>query len=394
MLEAALTAGILSVGAHVTAAGIVPTPAVAHLVRKYGADAGVVISASHNTVEYNGIKFFNCDGFKLSDEIEDEIESYIFGQQKIGELPYGDAVGMKTVADDAGEDYIKFAVDKAKCDFSGMTIALDCANGAAYHVAPAAIERLGAAVHVIHNRPTGLNINDKCGSTHVEDLQKFVVDSGADIGIAFDGDADRLIAVDETGKVIDGDVIMGLCAMQLKEQGLLKDDTLVATVMSNLGLLLSCEKQGIKVLQAKVGDRYVLEEMQKNGYNLGGEQSGHIIFLEENTTGDGLVSAIMLISMLKQSGKTASALASQITILPQILVNATIKNEHKNALDNDVEVKAMIDMLDKKYDGCGRLLVRASGTEPLVRVMIEGQDIEDMTSDAENLKNLLISKFA
>ena len=389
MLESALVAGILSVGAHVKKLNIIPTPAVAHLIRQYKADAGVVISASHNSVEYNGIKYFNSEGFKLSDELEEEIESYIFGERTIDQVPGGDQVGVKIRCPQALDDYVRFAVSTADGRLDGLKVAVDCANGAAYRSGPMALEQLGAQLAVIFNEPTGFNINEGCGSTHIQRLQEFVKECGADIGLAFDGDADRLIAVDEMGAEIDGDVIMGLLAIDLKNKGKLKNNAIIATVMSNLGLTQSLRQHGIDVYQTKVGDRYVLEELIKTGCVLGGEQSGHIILMEQNTTGDGLVSAIQLLGILKRSGKKASQLAEQITILPQVLVNAKIKNENKPKLEEDEKIKAFVTQLNQKYSGIGRLLVRVSGTEPLIRVMIEGKDKADMERDASALAALI-----
>lgn len=389
MLESALVAGVLSVGAHVKKLNIIPTPAVAHLIRQYKADAGVVISASHNSVEYNGIKYFNSEGFKLSDELEEEIESYIFGERTIDQVPGGDQVGVKIRCPQALDDYVRFAVSTADGRLDGLKVAVDCANGAAYRSGPMALEQLGAQVEVIFNEPTGFNINKGCGSTHIQRLQEFVKECGADIGLAFDGDADRLIAVDEMGAEIDGDVIMGLLAIDLKNKGKLKNNAIIATVMSNLGLTQSLRQHGIEVYQTKVGDRYVLEELIKTGCVLGGEQSGHIILMEQNTTGDGLVSAISLLGILKRSGKKASQLAEQITILPQVLVNAKIKNENKPKLEEDEKIKTFVTQLNQKYSGIGRLLVRVSGTEPLIRVMIEGKDKNDMEKDASALAALI-----
>lgn len=386
MLENALISGILSTGADVISVGEIPTPAIAYLTRKYGADAGVVISASHNSFEYNGIKFFNKDGFKLSDEIEAEIEEYLLGNAKIDEVISHESLGRLTHnAEDALKDYVAFAASTAMTDLSGVKVALDCANGASFKTAPLAFEKLGAQVVTSFNEPDGININDGCGSTHIEKLQKFVVRTGSDIGFAYDGDADRLISVDEKGNVVDGDVIMGLIAMHLKEKGELTQNLLVGTVMSNLGLILSCEKKGIKVLQTKVGDRYVLEEMIKTGALIGGEQSGHIILFDHNTTGDGLVSSIALLSVLKLSGKKLSELAKEITILPQVLVNVKVQNSYKEKLLDIKEVAAKAEEIKNKYSGTGRLLLRPSGTEPLVRIMIEGQNYEEIEKDANEL---------
>ncbi|MDP4118016.1 MAG: phosphoglucosamine mutase [Bacillota bacterium] len=390
MLESALVAGILSTGADVYLVGEIPTPAIAYLTRKYGADAGVVISASHNSFEYNGIKFFNKDGFKLSDEIEDEIESYILADAQLEEVPNGVSLGrIVRNIENAENDYVNFAISSAMTDISGLKVAVDCANGASFKVAPEALRRLGVDVITIHDNPDGININDGCGSTHIEKLQKFVCEKEADIGLAFDGDADRLIAVDEKGNIIDGDVIMGLISMHLKSKGELTQNKLIGTVMSNLGLVKFCEKHGIEFVQTKVGDRYVLEKMIETGACIGGEQSGHIICFNFNTTGDGLVSAIALLSVLELSGKKASEIASEITILPQVLLNVKVKNEYKKRLMEIKEVAEAACALNKKYNGAGRLLLRPSGTEPLVRIMIEGQDIDEISRDAQSLANVV-----
>ncbi len=389
MLEAALTAGLCSVGAMVIPLGIIPTPAVAYLVRLYKADAGVVISASHNPCEYNGIKFFNSEGYKLKDEIEDEIEDYIEGRKSIGELPTHGEVGYVATNHNAVEDYVNFAVSTIDCRLDGLKIAIDCANGASYETAFKALNKLGANVEAIHNTPDGVNINAMCGSTHMDSLKAYVTSIGADIGIAFDGDADRMLAVDEKGNIIDGDQVMAVCAKHLMDEGKLKHNTLVATVMSNLGLFIAGEKLGINIPRTKVGDRYVLEEMLDKGYVIGGEQSGHIIFLEHNTTGDGLVSALQFLSVLKKSGKKASELASIVQVLPQVLVNAHVKLENKNKYMDFPEIAAACSTLEAEFSGEGRVLIRPSGTEPLVRVMIEGKDPEYINKKANELAQLI-----
>lgn len=386
MLENALISGILSTGADVISVGVIPTPAIAYLTRKYGADAGVVISASHNSFEYNGIKFFNGEGFKLSDSIEEEIESYILGENKIEEVIAGASLGkLYQNAESAVSDYVDFAVSTAFADFEGIKVAIDCANGASFRTAPLAFEKLGAKIFASFTEPDGININNECGSTHIEKLQKFVLETGADVGFAYDGDADRLISVDEQGNVVDGDVIMGLIAMYFKEKGELTQNLLVGTVMSNLGLILSCKKHDIDVLQTKVGDRYVLEEMIKTGACIGGEQSGHIILFNHNTTGDGLVSSIALMSILKLSGKKLSELSKEIEILPQVLVNVKVNNKYKEKLLEIKEVAEKAAEIEKKYKETGRLLLRPSGTEPLVRIMIEGQNFDEINKDANEL---------
>lgn len=389
MLEAALTAGLCSVGAKVIPLGVIPTPAVAYLTRLYNADAGVVISASHNPCEYNGIKFFNSEGYKLRDEIENEIEDYIEGRKTIDELPTHGKVGYVSANHNAVEDYVKFAVSTIDTDLEGLKIAIDCANGASYETAFKALNKLGASVEAIHNTPDGKNINDMCGSTHMESLQQYVVSIGADVGIAFDGDADRMLAVDEKGNLIDGDQIMAVCAKHLMDQGKLEKNTLVATVMSNLGLFIAGEKLGINIPKTKVGDRYVLEEMLEKGYVLGGEQSGHIIFLEHNTTGDGLVSALQFLSVLKKTGKKASELAGIVTVMPQVLYNAKVKPEYKNTYMDFAEIADMIGEMEKEFAGEGRVLIRPSGTEPLVRVMIEGKNRENIDKKAKALAELI-----
>ncbi len=394
MLESALVAGILSVGAEAVLLGVVPTPAVAYLTGKYKADAGVVISASHNPAQYNGIKFFNREGFKLSDEIEDEIEAYILGKKAIENFPTGADIGRKSYIRTAVSDYVDFACSAATENLCGMKIALDCANGANFEAAPLAFEKLGAQVEVICNTPDGVNINADCGSTHIDKLRDYVKQTGADAGIAFDGDADRVIAVAEDGSVIDGDVLIGLYAMQLKAEGKLSNNVVVGTVMSNMGLALMCKKQGIDFVQTKVGDRYVLEKMLELGGVIGGEQSGHVISLNDNTTGDGLVCALHFLKLLKKSGKKASELAKEVPLLPQVIVNAKVLNEYKPDILTDKETVRLISDIEQKYSGEGRLLVRPSGTEPVVRVMIEGTDINEMRNDAKRLAELLEGKFS
>lgn len=393
MLECALIAGILSAGANVLVAGVVPTPAVSYLTRAHKADAGVVISASHNPAEFNGIKFFNRNGFKLSDAVEEEIENIILNDIRL-DLPTGEEIGTYSYLDTGVEEYVNFALSTVNVDLSGLKIALDCANGASSVTSPKAIRALGAEVVVTHNQPDGWNINKDCGSTHLESLKACVVENRCDLGLAFDGDADRLLAVDELGNEINGDQIMAVCALNMKKKGTLNKNTLVATVMSNLGLFLTGKEQGINIPQTKVGDRYVLEEMQKGGYNLGGEQSGHIIFLDHNTTGDGLVSALQLLSVLKESGQSLSFLAAEaVTILPQALVNARIKNENKNTFMEDTEIAEAIRAVEAKFHGIGRVLIRPSGTEPLVRVMIEGTEKEEIQKEAEKLAALIQEKM-
>ena len=389
MLEAALVAGICSVGVDVVTIGIVPTPAVSYLTRKYEADAGVVISASHNPVEYNGIKFFNSKGYKLNDDIEEEIENIVLENREIPFIPVGAEIGRKTVIENGAQEYTDYLKGTIKVDFTGIKVAVDCGNGAAYIAAPSLLKELGAEVEVIHNEPNGVNINVNCGSTKPEEAQKLVKATGADIGISFDGDADRLIAVDENGKEVDGDHILAICGINLKNKGELTNNAIVGTVMSNMGLDLCAKEHGIDVVKTKVGDRYVLEEMREKGYCLGGEQSGHIIFLQHNTTGDGLLTALQLIAILKESGKKLSELASVMTTMPQVLINAKVASHNKDKYMDDKVISEEISKLESKFHGEGRVLIRPSGTEPLVRVMIEGKNQEEITQMAQSLANLI-----
>ncbi len=393
MLESALAAGLCSVGAEVIIVGVIPTPAVAYLTRLYKADAGIVISASHNPMEYNGIKFFNSKGFKLSDEIEEKIESLILDNSDEIKPATGENIGRIVYKNDGVEDYRKFAKTTISTKLNGMKIAIDCANGASSVTAKKVLEDLGAEVFVINDTPDGTNINKNCGSTHMEQLCEYVKTVNADIGLAFDGDADRVLATDENGELVDGDKIMAICALEMREQGKLNDNVIVATVMSNLGLFIMAEQNGLEVKKTKVGDRYVLEEMYKNNYSIGGEQSGHIIILEHNTTGDGLVTALQLLSVVKSSGKKLSELAKVMEVLPQVLINAKVKTENKNAYTENAEIMTEIEKIEAEFSGNGRVLIRPSGTEPLVRVMIEGKDIDVITKRAEGLAKLIEEKL-
>lgn len=389
MLANALMAGICSVGADAVYAGVLPTPAVAYLTRHHGYDAGVVISASHNPSEYNGIKFFGSTGYKLPDLLEDEIEEMMRTNPAKLPMPLGGEVGRITYKDDVVEEYIDFAAGIINMDLSGLKIVADTAEGAASRTAERVLRKLGANPIMIHNNPDGVNINDNCGSTHMGELKKTVIDTKADIGIAFDGDADRMLAVDENGELVDGDKIMAICGLYMKECKTLKKDTITATVMSNLGFFQMGKRQNINIEQTKVGDRYVLEKMLKEGYNLGGEQSGHIIFLDENTTGDGLISALHLLEVLINKKKKVSELASVMKVLPQALVNAHVSNIKKEYyMDNEVIADAICN-LEERFSGKGRVLIRPSGTEPLVRVMIEGDDIEFIESEARKLADII-----
>ena len=389
MLANALMAGACSVGANCVYVGVLPTPAVAYLTQKYKVDAGVVISASHNPMEFNGIKFFNGEGYKLSDELEDEIESLIRSGMKDVPMPIGSGIGNISYRFDAREEYVFFMKQTVSVDLSGLKIVVDCAEGASHYTAVETLKGLGANLVAIHTSPDGTNINANCGSTHLDELRARVVYEKADIGIAFDGDADRMLAVDEKGNIVDGDQAMAIIGNDMKQHGKLKKDTIVGTIMSNLGFTLMGENCGIHIEQTKVGDRYVLENMRENGYNIGGEQSGHIIFLDENTTGDGLLSALHLLKVMVDTGKPLSELALIMEVLPQALVNAKVPNHKKEHFMEYPEIAQAIQELERKFAGEGRVLIRPSGTEPLVRVMIEGKNQEEITRDAEELANLI-----
>lgn len=394
MLENALSAGILAVGGDVIKVGVLPTPAIAHLVKHYDADAGIVISASHNPYEYNGIKFFNSEGFKLDDSIEEEIEDIILRQIDVNSHITHDQIGKCREADDNALDiYVKFLESTADFTLKGRKIVLDCANGAAYQAARMVYDRLGANTVTIGVNPNGTNINDGCGSTHPELLQEAVIREGAFIGLAYDGDADRLIAVDEKGRIIDGDKLICICAKMLKEEGRLAKNLVTGTVMSNIGFHKYLKDMGCETRATDVGDRYVLEDMLKTGGIIGGEQSGHIIFLDKTTTGDGILSSIQLVRAVLKSGKNASELSDEIKIYPQVLVNAKVTNENKKRYMEDEEVVKAFDEVSAKLGDTGRLLVRPSGTEPLVRVMIEGEDTKSITEMAEELADMLSKKF-
>ena len=394
MLEAALIAGLMSVGCDVITVGVIPTPGVAYLTRKYGAECGVVISASHNPMEDNGIKFFNKDGFKLDDEIELKIEEYIDNMEKIAYNPIGNEVGVRIHKHTAAQDYVDYLKSIVDTDLTGLKVVLDCANGAAYKVAPEVFRELGAEVIAMNVTPDGENINHKCGSTHPEGLQKAVVEHNADLGLAYDGDADRLIAVDETGTIVDGDHIMILGAVYLKKQNKLANDTLVVTTMSNIGLHVAAKEYGIDLAITDVGDRYVIEEMKKSGHNLGGEQSGHMIFLDYNTTGDGTLSSLIVSKIVKEDGKTLSEQSALMTTYPQVLINVDVRNEVKNKFMENDEIRTEIEKLEKLMAGTGRVLIRPSGTQPLVRVMLEGKDEGQIRELAQELADLIKEKLA
>lgn len=389
MLANALMAGICSVGANAVYVGVIPTPAIAYLTKKYKVEAGVVISASHNPMEFNGIKFFDGNGYKLPDAMEDEIEELIGNGMKGVEFPNGSGVGRIKYRKDAREEYINHAVHMVPVDLTGMRIVVDCAEGASHYTSVEALHQLGATVVPIHNMPDGTNINSNCGSTHMEELQARVVYEKANVGLAFDGDADRLLAVDELGNVVDGDQIMAVIGAHMRNMGKLKQNTLVVTIMSNLGLFLFGEKEKIHIEKTKVGDRYVLERMREINASLGGEQSGHIIFLEENTTGDGLLSALHLLEVMVVTGKPLSELTKVMTVLPQALVNAKVPNHRKEHYMEYPEIAEEIEKLEKEFAGEGRVLIRPSGTEPKVRVMIEGKDKEKIDREARRLAELI-----
>lgn len=375
MLEGALVAGICSAGVRVLKVGVLPTPAIAYLTRALGAAGGVVISASHNPVADNGIKFFGSDGFKLPDSVEEEIESLVDRQEKIPS-PVGHEVGCCSAVAAAGDLYLSFLKEKAPVDLSGLKIVVDCANGAASYVMPRFLRELGAEVVPVFHRPNGVNINDACGSTCPQALREMVLSCGADLGLACDGDADRLIAVDEQGNVVDGDQIMVICGRDLKARGKLAKNTVVVTVMSNLGLHLALRRDGIEIIETKVGDRYVLEEMLKSGATFGGEQSGHILFLDDHTTGDGVLTALKLLSVVVGRGAALSELAAQMERLPQLLENVPVSDKQKVMASPHLQEAIRRQLL--KLNGQGRILVRPSGTEPLIRVMAEGRDLEEL----------------
>ncbi|SPP66522.1 phosphoglucosamine mutase [Nitrospira lenta] len=389
MLESALTAGICSMGVDVLLVGPMPTPAIAFLTRSLRADAGVVISASHNAYQDNGIKFFSNDGFKLPDEMEARIEDLIVSNEISHLRPTADLIGKAFRIDDAEGRYIEFAKRSLprELDFQGIKLVVDCANGAAYKLAPKVLRELGAKVEVIGCEPNGMNINAGCGAVHPQQLQEAVRRHKADIGIALDGDADRAIFVCEQGTIVDGDHVMAALGLDLHQNGLLAKQTLVGTVMSNFGLELCMAKAGVKLLRTPVGDRYLLERMLAEGYSFGGEQSGHFIFLDHNTTGDGLISALQMISLMKRTGKPLSELAQAMSAVPQILLNITVKQKPK--LESVPDIDRAIRESERRLNGNGRVLVRYSGTEPLLRIMVEGEQDAVIKEVAEDLARLV-----
>lgn len=369
MLENALVAGLLSVGIEVLRLGVVTTPGVAYLVRAQDADAGVMITASHNPIKYNGIKYFGGDGFKLSDELEYEIEQLLDAEEDTLPRPSDEGLGMVADYHEGALKYTSFLEQTVSIDLSGLKVVVDAANGATSGFVPTLFADMNVDFVAINAQPDGLNTNLHCGSTHPAGLQKAVVENQADLGIAFDGDGDRCIAVDANGNIVDGDKIMYICGKYMDNKGLLKKDTVVTTVMSNLGMYKALEAHGMKSVKTKVGDRYVVEEMLKNGYNLGGEQSGHIIFLDHNTTGDGMLTALQLLSVVKESGQTLAELTSDVTTYPQELLN--IKVADKSAAMQNAKLREVITAVEEEMAGNGRVLVRPSGTEPLLRIMAE-----------------------
>ena len=398
LIESAMTAGFLSYGANVKLLGVIPTPAVAYLTKKLNADASVVISASHNTFEFNGIKFFSNKGMKIPDEIEEEIEE-VMDSGKLEELTAkNEKIGISEIEFDLMNEYKEFIVNIFKDDIKknlreDFVVGIDTANGATYKIAEKIFTELGINYRIISNEPTGININENCGSTHLENIKKFVKDNKLSLGIAYDGDGDRCLAVDENGNTIDGDIVLAIVSKYLKEKNKLNKDTVVATIMSNLGLKKYTQTNNLNLVKTKVGDRYVLEEMLKNNYNLGGEQSGHIIMLDYNPTGDGILTSLMLIKILLESNATASKLTDIITIYPQVLVNAKVDDKKKYDYSEDEEIQKEIEKLENEFSGDGRVLIRTSGTEPLVRVMIEGKDIDLLTKKANELAKLIEKKF-
>ena len=389
MLESALAAGFCSIGADVIIVGVMPTPAVALLVKQYKADAGVMISASHNPAQYNGIKLFDGEGFKLPDELENKIESLVLDQHQQFELAEPATLGAMSYCSSSVDDYIEHLKSSIPTSLEGLKVAIDCAHGSASKTAAKLFADLGAEAHIMFAEPDGLNINKDCGSTHMEKLQEYVVKNKMDAGIAFDGDADRCLCVDEKGNVIDGDFIMAICALDLKQRGKLRRNTVVGTIMANMGFNKFCEDNEIHFVPTKVGDRYVLEEMELEGYRFGGEQSGHVIFRDYSTTGDGQLTAVQLLCHLRSSGKTLSQLASVMTRYPQTMINITVSSEGKVSFYNNDAIKKIIAQYKETLGDDGRVIVRVSGTEPLIRVMVEGKDEATIMDAAEKIAEVV-----
>ncbi len=393
MLEGALIAGICSVGAEAVLLGVVPTPAVAFLIKKYNADAGIMISASHNPFEFNGIKIFSCDGYKLPDALEEEIESIVIDNSRLYCTPTGGDLGFVSKADKAVDDYIEHIISTVPYRLDGMKIAIDCSNGSSSRTAKTLFTRLGAECHMLADNPNGININDKCGSTHLELLQKYVVENNLQLGVAFDGDADRCLTIDEMGRVVDGDFIMAICALDLSSRKMLRKNAVVGTVMSNMGFSKFCEDNGLKFISTGVGDRYVLEAMLREGYNFGGEQSGHVIFLDYATTGDGQLTAAQLLSIVNRRRAKLSSIATLMMKYPQVLINVKVSAEGKAHFYTNQDIKDKIETVRRKLGNDGRVLVRVSGTEPLVRVMVEGLDEELINRLAVETADLIKEKL-
>ena len=398
LIESAMVAGFLSYGANVKLLGVMPTPAVAYLTRKLNADASVVISASHNTYEFNGVKYFSNKGTKISDSLEEEIED-VMESGKLDELTaIGDKIGISEYRLDLNEEYVNFFKELFEDNIKkylndDFIVGIDTANGATYKVAEKVFSTLGIKYKIINNNPDGININENCGSTHLETIKKFVVDNKLSLGIAYDGDGDRCLAIDENGNEIDGDKILAIISQNLRKKGKLNKDTIVATVMSNLGLNKYAKENELQLLQTQVGDRYVLEKMLQEGYNLGGEQSGHVILLDYNPTGDGILTSLMIIQTILEENKKASELANLVKLYPQVLINAKVNSNKKYDYEKDADIKTAIEKLEKEFDGNGRVLIRPSGTEPLVRVMIEGEDQEYITKKATDIAELIEAKL-
>lgn len=394
MLEGALIAGLCSVGANVKLLGVVPTPAVAYLIGKYNADAGIMISASHNPFEFNGIKIFSSDGCKLPDDLENRIEEIVLDNVVPYAIAKDENIGKVTRLETAADDYVDHVAKSVGCDLESMEIALDCSNGSSSRTAEKLFTKLGAKVHVLFDKPDGININKDCGSTHIGRLQSYVREHKLCCGLAFDGDADRCLAVDENGNLVDGDYLIAICAKDMKDRGMLKKNAVVGTVMTNMGFNKFCEENDMTFVSTKVGDRYVLEAMLREGYNIGGEQSGHIIFLDYATTGDGELSGAMILSIMKRTGEKLSVLAKVMERMPQVLINVKVSAEGKLAFYTDKEVKAEINRVTEILGDRGRILVRVSGTEPLVRVMLEGENLEEIQNLAEEAAQVVRERLS
>jgi phosphoglucosamine mutase len=389
MLESAMAAGLCSVGANVVRLGVIPTPAVAFLVGKYKADAGVMLTASHNPCEFNGIKIFSGDGYKLPDALEEQIEAIVLDHAQEPACPVGGDVGCISEAPNVVRDYIDHIKSTVAFSLGGMKIGVDCANGCASRTAETLFTELGAECHMLADEPNGVNVNENCGSTHMESLMDFVRENGLDAGVAFDGDADRCLAVDEKGRLVDGDFLMAICAADMKSRGKLEKNAIVGTIMTNMGFGRFCEENGMKFVATKVGDRYVLEEMLLEGYNFGGEQSGHIIFRDFATTGDGQLTAAQLLSVVHRREANLSSLATLMARFPQVMVNVEVKPEGKLRFYTDEEVRKAVEKAKTQLGAAGRVIVRPSGTEPLLRVMVEGEDPEAIGGIANSVADVI-----